>query len=200
MGYRISWLAVQGLAKDRTLAILNLSDTGEPDEANEAPLSVADLPDGWTVLWSNDETYASDDRAAHMSRAGASVIAAHVNETCMHSTVSFFAGGERLWRIHHEGDQRIDFLETDGDLPLQAFDIEAHARASQAAEDVDRAEVDWLFEIPLEVARTVCGYKHDFWQYDWGEPSFTVVAPQVSLASDRRPETGILSRLFGRGR
>lgn len=194
MGYRISWLAVPIGAKDRLLDILELTDTGEPDEANEAPFSAATLPTGWTVLWSNDQRYAASHAGA-LSRVLAPVIAVEINETCMHSTASLFDGGERRWRVHHEGDERIDFLQKEGPLPPDAPAIEAQARAAQAEEDRGAAEVDHIFEVPLEIARAICGYKHDRAGFDWGEPAFTGVYARSAAAQVR--SRSLWSRVFG---
>lgn len=196
MGYRMSWLAVRGLTKDQALDALHLSDTGKQDEANEAPFSAATLPDGWIIVWANDEEYANETRAAALSSTATSVVAVHVNETCMHSTASFFERGTRLWRIHHEGDELIDFIERDGNLPPEVNEIEAQARASQADEDAGPGDVDWLFDVPLETARTVCGYKHDHWRFEWGEPVFTVVLPRGGEVPAKRRD--FIRRLLGR--
>jgi hypothetical protein len=196
MGYRISWLAGEGIGRERLLAALDLSDTGEPDEANEATFSVADLPTGWTVLWANDEEYANEARGAELSRNRFRTIAVHVNETCMHSTAALFENGQRYWRLHHEGDERIDVLEAEGFLPDEAGEIEKIARAQQAEENAGSAKVDYLFDIPLNVAKTVCGYKHDQWRFDWGEPSFTVAV--AGRFPTKQPRSGLLGQLFGR--
>jgi hypothetical protein len=188
LGYRISWLARRS-EKDALLAALGLADTGEPDEANEAPFSAAELPTGWTVIWANDEEYASQPLAERLSRDGEPAIAVHVNETCMHSTAALFEAGECRWYIHHEGDERIDFVEIEGIPPPETETIVQNLRARQTEEDAGSARVDHLFDIPLEVARAVCGYKHDYWRFDWGEPSFTraVVLSERGWFGKRRP-------------
>lgn len=197
MGFRISWLAARGIGRERLLASLNLVDTGEPDEANEAPFSIADLPTGWSVLWSNDEAYADEALASALSRSDGPVLAVRVNETCMHSTAALFEHGQRRWRVHHEGDETIDFLEIDGEAPAEARAIEEEARSLQAEEDVGGAEVDYMFDVPLEIARHVCGFKHDLGGFDWGEPMFTAVTPQGSTASDQKGK-GLVRWLLGR--
>lgn len=159
---------------------------------------MASLPNGWTVVWSNDEGHFSEVEAAAVSYLGSAAIVVHVNETCMHSTASLFGAGERRWRIHHEGDERIDFLETDGDLPPEYAGIETEARAQQAIEDDGAAEVDWLFDVPLRTAEAVCGYKHDGWRFEWGEPSFTVAEPRREPTPVHVSKSGLIARLFGR--
>lgn len=192
MGFRIAWLATKGPGKDAMLETFDLRDTGEDDEANEAPFSIAELPTGWTILWSNDEDFFAEENAAALSRV-APVILVHVNETCMHSTATGFEAGNRVWRVHHEGDEVIDHLEKMGSLPDGADTIEADLRASQTVEDAGEQSVDFLFDIPLEIAKSQCGFKHDEFAFEWGEPEFTAVE---SRSTPPAP-TGWLSRLFG---
>jgi hypothetical protein len=35
------------------------------------------------------------------------------------------------------------------------------------------ADDDYVFDIPVELASMICGYRHDRWKFDWGQPSFT---------------------------
>jgi hypothetical protein len=43
--------------------------------------------------------------------------------------------------------------------------------ADQDAEG-DSPEVDYIFDIPVELANALCGYRHDQ-RLDWGNPKFT---------------------------
>jgi hypothetical protein len=57
-GYSISW-TVYGRPHEEILSRLGLQDSGESDEANEAPVSGAQLPTGWYVVFLNDITIRS---------------------------------------------------------------------------------------------------------------------------------------------
>jgi len=48
------WIAFQNRSRDEVLALTKLTDSGEPDEANESPVSGATLPNGWYVLFLNN--------------------------------------------------------------------------------------------------------------------------------------------------
>jgi len=45
-----------------------------------------------------------------------------------------------------------------------------------SAED-EWAPVDYLFDIPIELAAEVTGYRHDRSEFAWGQPHFTKVEP-----------------------
>ncbi|KQO07980.1 hypothetical protein ASF09_08585 [Sphingomonas sp. Leaf242] len=188
MGFRVSWMAVSGVNSDALLAHFGFRDTGVLDAANESLFSIAELGTGWTVLWSNDEAFASDETAALLSQYGP-VLAVCVNETCMHSTAVMFENKTSRWRLHHEGDKVLDHLVIEGNLPFQASAMIADFRAKQA----HATDVDFMFDIPLEVARSICGFKHDLTELDGIEPAFTVVE-----AGGQRRQTGLWNRLMGR--
>ena len=192
MGYRLSWLAARGLTRAAMLEPFGLRDTGVPDEANEAAFSIAALTTGWTVLWSADEGFATDERAAALSRTAAT-LAVHVDETCMHSSAALFDAGAEQWRVRHEGDAVIEHLVTTGALPPDAAAVIADLQAQQAAENAGAAEVDFIFDIPLAVAASLCGFKHDVAEVDGAAPDFTVAEPVGRSAG-----SGLMRRLFGR--
>jgi hypothetical protein len=64
MGFRISWIGFNGKGKTSALEMVGLEDTGERDEVNEAPLSGAEIPGGWFILFSNDFMFVSRERLA----------------------------------------------------------------------------------------------------------------------------------------
>lgn len=172
MGFRISWLAVEGIGKQQLVERLGLRDTGEPDEANEAPLSAATLPTGWSVLWANDEEYATPVRAAGLA-VDRRVLAVTVNETRMHVHARLFENGAERWHLWHEGDEILDHLGKAGELPPEAAMIEAEQRALQQDEGPD-ADVDFMFDVPTRLAKRLCGFKHDD-VIELEEDGFTVV-------------------------
>ena len=198
MGYRISWLAAKALSKSALLAHFELRDTGVLDEANEAPFSVAELPTGWTVLWSDDQAFANIERASGLSHL-APVISCWVNETVMFSSAYYFEGGDFKWFAGHNAQDGIFDLQFEGELPEQFSTIRDSLLAQQQSEGGDASDVDFVFDIPLELARSICGFKHDLWKFEWGEPQFFAVEPTAEYRHDKPSKArGFLSRLLGR--
>jgi len=60
--------------------------------------------------------------------------------------------------------------------PSETFEhIHKRLWQEQDAEGGTDASVDYIFDVPVETAAVVCGYRHDFWKFDWGEPTFTAL-------------------------
>jgi hypothetical protein len=176
MGYSISWIAVRGKPKARLLAELDLRDTNEDDEANESPVSGAELPGGWYVLFLNDLTHPYVD-VASLKRlsTGCEVVGAQVEEHVMVSASFYYLDGRREWNMTHESDKGLNNLETDGVPPVE-FSSSRDANLKLQEDKGEEEGVDYVFEVPLEVAESICGYRHDRWQFEWGEPKFTRLA------------------------
>ena len=173
MGFKISWVAFQNMTRDEVLATAGLRDTRVRDEANEFPLSGAQVP-GWYILFANDFTFASTDQLALLSRC-CTVMGVQVHEGIMVSTARAFGAGEEMWSISHASDQGVFDLDTTGLLPIEFEAIRDRLIAEQQAAGGAAADVDYLFDIPVEMAAAVCGYRHDRWKFEWGEPQFTVL-------------------------
>ena len=179
MGFRIAWLAFHGRSREDVLTALHLADTGEHDEANESPMSLADFPDGWTVLWLNrfDHPFA-EDASLRLFSQGCTVIAGHTHEGIMFGATELYRDGASVWAVFHDARQGIEHLETAGALPDGFEAIRKDAFAAQAA---GTDNVDHIIDIPFAMARALCGFQYDRYAYDWGEPRFTVVRHKSEL-------------------
>jgi hypothetical protein len=175
LGLSISWIAFRGKNKDEILALLDVRDSGEIDEANDAPVSGALLPNGWYVLVINDYRFVTPDRLGRYS-TGCEVVACQIEEHVMASTVYIFKDGREQFWAHHEGDEGEFEVSTRGDPPPDYAAIHDRLMAEQTAEGDDPV-VDYVFDIPLQTARSICGYQHNRVSYDWGEPKFTRLEP-----------------------
>lgn len=179
MGFSISWVAFQGIGKDEVLRRVGMRDTGALDEANEAPFSIAELATGWVVIFSSDFGYGAPERLCALSRA-VTVVSCQVEERAMVSAVSAVVDGAETFRVWHDGGQRgTRHLEVAGEPPPAFGAIRDRLFAEQTAEDEGDAEVDHVFDIPVEVAEDLTGYRHDRWQFEWGEPRFTALVPRA---------------------
>ena len=178
MGYRISWLAAKGLSSNALLDHFDFRSTDERDEANEAPFSTAELPTGWTILWSNDPTFANVERCQRLSEK-APIVSCWVNETVMLSSANYFEGGNYLWFVGHNAQEGQYDLQSDGSLPPQFDAIKERLTHQQDQGGGDKADVDFIFDIPLELAHSICGFKHDMWKFEWGEPEFFIAEQRI---------------------
>jgi hypothetical protein len=157
--------------KREALELLRLEDTGIEDETNDAPLSAAETKEGWTIIWSNDIMFGGDEPKFSRISKFAPIIVCFIEEHTMFSLAMLFREGETEWSISHQGDGEDVFdLNKAGILPPFATEIEADLTAQQEKEGGRSADVDYVFDIPLMIAKRLSGFKHD----EIG-PAFTVV-------------------------
>lgn len=79
----------------------------------------------------------------------------------MASSSELWSGGIRKWWLSHEGDDGPKGLSVNGDPPASFVSIRDEMERLQRAEGGDEADVDYIFEIPLRVAQSIVGFKHD---------------------------------------
>jgi hypothetical protein len=159
VGFKISWIGFDSRGKTEILQSVGLHNTGEPDEANEAPFSGAEVPGGWFILFSNDFDFVSRKRLAQVS-ADCRIVACQVHEGVMVSAAYGYARGDRVWEVVHDAQRSVNDLSVFGSPPPSFESIRRRLTQEQEAEAGD---VDYIFDIPVEAAAAVCDYRHDRW-------------------------------------
>jgi hypothetical protein len=162
MGFSISWCAVREEDADQFVLKLGLLPTGEIEEFPESLISTGKLDTGWRVIWHNkyDCPYLRPEDLADLS-IEREVLLCLVEEHVMASSSELWSGGKRKWWISHEGENGPKGLSVDGDLPTEFSAVRKEMEELQFAEGGDDAGVDYIFEIPLKVAQSLVGFKHD---------------------------------------
>lgn len=162
MGYSIAWILVRGKTKDDILAQLSLADTGEPDEANESPVSGAALPGGAYLVFFNDMAHpATQAPSMRQLSAGCEALGCQVEEHVMASAAFLYKDGAKAWDVVHLAEEGLYHLAVDGTPPALLDTIHAEMKATQDEQGGADAQVDCLFEVPLMLATALCGYRHD---------------------------------------
>jgi hypothetical protein len=174
MGFSISWIAFKDLSKAQVLDRNRCRDSGTEDEVNEAPFSFAELPTGWMVLFSNDFDYGAAEHLIGLSM-GATVLSCQVEEHVMFSAAHCYQNGREAWSVWHDSQRGRYDLSLRGTPPAQLAPIRMRLNAKQDDGGGARSDVDYVFDIPLELAAELTGYRHDQVQFDWGRPIFTVL-------------------------
>jgi hypothetical protein len=172
MGFSISWLGFKALSKAEILRRTGFRDTGAYDEANESPFSLAELPNGWTILFSNDFDYGAGEHLIGLSE-GAMIVACQAEEHIMFSAAHCCADSRESWSVWHDSERNRYDLSTRGALPAELEPMRKRLIAKQDESGGARSHVDYIFDIPVELACELTGYRHDLWKFDWGQPHFT---------------------------
>jgi len=163
MGYSLAWLAVQGKTTEIIHQQLGLSGTGDFCDYGDAPVAGRQLPSGWYLVVAKgcDHKLISDVIVQQIS-SNCSVIACSVEEHVMFSSAAQWTDGQKAWVIQHRGgDYGPTDLSFEGDLPPIFSELREHYGSKQNADGGEKADVDWIFEIPLELAKSFVGFKHD---------------------------------------
>lgn len=161
MGVSIAWLAVKTDDPQPLFERLQLRPTGEPDQDCESPVCGGAL-EGWFLLIAKgcDHRIASDAFLTEFS-GGLEVVACSIEEHVMFSSAAGWSDGQCKWAIVHDAQQGMLHLTASGQPPDSFDPIRSQLLAQQEAEGGTEAEVDLVFDIPLQVARSIVGFKHD---------------------------------------
>jgi hypothetical protein len=179
MGMSLSFLAVKGRTPEEIHRTLGLSDTGIASGIDDDPRPMvrgAALPDGWYLILFDDILHpliVSRPLTNSLSK-GCEVVGCQFEEHDMFSACLCWRDGAIVWSVVHDARKTRDHLGVWGELPARLDEFEAQAEAQAAQPDV--SDVDYFFEIPVELAYSFCGWRYDQSAFDWGIPAFTVLA------------------------
>jgi hypothetical protein len=163
MGYSLAWLAVRGKSTEIIHQQLGLAGTGSFRDYGDAPVVGRQLPSGWYLIVAKgcEHKLISDGIVQRIS-SNCSGVACSIEEHVMFASAALWIDGRKAWAIQHRGgDYGPTDLGIEGVPPPLFSELRAHYDARQKAEGGEKAEVDWTFEIPLELAKSLVGFKHD---------------------------------------
>ena len=107
MGFSISWAAFNGIDKQAVLSLTGFRELEVETEIGEGDHSIAELPGGWTLIFSNDfnrfttELVKSTDRLKSLS-SQCRILTCSVEEHVMYSSAANYENGEETWRVVHD--------------------------------------------------------------------------------------------------
>jgi hypothetical protein len=161
MGYSITWCAVREEAADQLLSHFGLMASGKTEEDPESSFSTARLGTGWRLIWSNEYACPLLTKKIADYSGGQDVLLCQIEEHVMASSAELWSGRSRRWWVSHEGENGPKGLDTEGELPECFASIRNEMENAQRAEGGEDADVDFIFEIPLKIAQSLVGFKHD---------------------------------------
>ncbi|MHB8846580.1 MAG: hypothetical protein ACYC7L_17745 [Nitrospirota bacterium] len=162
MGYSLSWTAVKGRSPEEVHRLLGVKGTGRTSNYGDHPLVGRLLPNGWYIVIadSSDNRIVHKDTLALLSEGGRAV-ACSLEEHVMASSCSFWSKGKKDWSVEHESERGVFDVKTTGNLPEGFSRLREQLSRDQEKEGGEKAEVDLLFDLPLELAKQYTGFKHD---------------------------------------
>jgi len=197
VGVALSWFAVKAGLEDVALEELGLESYGEPFRDLPDLMGVGTLPDGWLLfVFHRDLKRAFEEPFVALSRHGPAVACA-IEEHVMYQEVRGYENGAETWRITHDPTRASSLyhLEVAGEPPANLEPIHRRAVAEQDAEGGEDAGVDFISDVPLDVAKSICGFKHDD---EWPAClQFTELRRRRAAKASSGP--GFFHRLFRRG-
>lgn len=187
MGSAYAWLAMKGAAADAACAAVGLAPTGGKVDEFEAEFAGAALATGWyvvvTIAGGFDHFWDMDPKELSAEH---DVLVLQVEEHVMYIALAYWRGGKCLWDVTHNGQEGVYHLEADGDLPAEFDALREEYTAKQDAEGGEEAGVDYLAEVPAELARRITGFRYNF-SYPAGEaPEFE----ELEYAGDADESSG----------
>jgi hypothetical protein len=179
MGFAVSWLAIKGKAPETIQGELHLHATGRRIEIPEPPFVGSSSADGWYLILAQgaEHRLISSSVMEQLSR-GCEAVTCTVEEHVMFSEASGWRDGQILWSVTHTGEDGPKDGAASGSLPPSYSSIRDRLAAQQHAAGGADGEVDYLFEIPVELARSLTGYRHD-----QGSPVFEAQGFEVLTSS-----------------
>ncbi len=180
MSFALAWFAVQGIGKDDFLDRAGFTDTEELDEYFDQDHSGGELAGGWYVVVTSELGLADPARFAQWSADGR-LVAVVIHEDTANTLATEWRDGKLVWSVSHDGSDGGEELAVEGQLPEVFEELKQEAIAAQTelrtdADGEDEGEeVNFVFDIPLDLAAEITGFRHDELGFDDDIPPFTIL-------------------------
>ncbi|MER9596249.1 hypothetical protein [Mesorhizobium sp. M0244] len=161
MGFSISWLGFLGCGIKETAALFG-REIGDRSEIFEAPVNAHASEKNWAIIILDPCSFPNPPQQylAAISQ-DREVVIAHIEEHVMFARAELWRDGRNIWKVWHGGDKTVRDLHVTGDLPALFEALKQQCFSKQDEEDVENPEVDFVFEIPLDLAAELTGFRHD---------------------------------------
>jgi len=171
LGFSVSWLAVPEAEKDNTLSILGLVETNKKEPLPESMFDGALLLTGWYVVcFDHSSPSALKPESLRVLSTHSQVIACQIEEHAMVSTAACWLDGVEQWFVAHDAEDGLTNVM--GNPPAMFEEIRSTKLQLQGGND----GVDHIFDIPLELAETLVGFRHDA-SFDDEDEMFSILMP-----------------------
>jgi hypothetical protein len=196
MGFALHWAALKGGSLGSICSFFKLRPTGRREEIPESDIVGVELPTGWCLVLFNRKTI-KDELLQEFSKSG-EVISCFVEDHVMFSTAAGWKDQGPIWSVTHDCEKGRFHLDVEGMVPAALKEIQDNLVAKQQETEAGKVEVDYIYDIPAELARELTGYRHDQDIPGMSGEVFHVLEPMKEVAG-KSSSWNPLKRLFGRG-
>lgn len=158
MGSSLSWIAVRGVHAGVLWSRLGLRPTGRTADAPGSASCAATAEGEWALVCASRDDRLVDGAVLQPLSALGEVVGCFLDERRRLSQAQCWRDGVRAWSAMHHGELALDHLQTSGELPGGFRALEAAALAETRG---DPLGPDLVFDVPLDLARSVVGFRHD---------------------------------------
>jgi hypothetical protein len=164
MSVNLDWIGVQGGDRTSILNRLGFEPIGEASSEMNPGYACVELPGDWLILVAQRRSFPFDKALGGLATE-AMVLSCEVYEVSMGSSVRALQNGKSIWSVSHDPDKGGAGLEIDGEPPLSFNAIRSALEAEQNKDDED--DVDYMFDAPVRLAHSVCGYNPGQTHLNW---------------------------------
>lgn len=165
MGYAGSWIACKGISPKRLRKRMGLVESGKFEKFPESDVTGAQIGSFYVVVGLGEATITLSEYLFETLARDCQIVFFNAEEHVMFCTVLCWKWGHKKWSVTHDSSSARDHLEEYGKLPPEYSAIRNRLFEQQRKEDTDHpsgiAEVDYVFEIPVELAHAVTGFRYD---------------------------------------
>jgi len=182
MGFNLQWLAIKDNDIKHSLKDISLKPTNLFEEFSDSADFCLTKINDWNLIVDNTIKYYdvlderefednpvvqtretiykqfSEEKIANLSK-NCIVIVCDVSDYLMSSKIASWEDGEKIWEVSHDSQVSPDHLKIEGTPPKELNKIIEELR-NQQAQDTD-GDVDYIYEVPIELGSTLIGYRHD---------------------------------------
>ncbi len=157
------WAAVRGRNPEESHYLLGLEAVGRVGIPSKGLVAGQSLPSNWYVVYANENEHPFFDRSKLLaSSSRTDLVLMEIDDETLSCVLERFHEGKSLWRVQYASAAGPSSLIAEGELPSEFETIKGQYKELQDSQKVESGlEVDYFFEIPLEFARSVVGFRHD---------------------------------------
>lgn len=157
----MSWVAFKDLPLAEAALTFGLVASGHTEDVFDYAANGARIGDWCVVIFDDLIPDLAETRELARISSGRDIVVVHMSETTMMQWAERWKDGRPIWTVRHTSEEGPRHLEAPGSLPPEFDDIKRRRFSEQDEEDSGNAGIDFITEIPVELAESATGFRHD---------------------------------------